>query len=86
MTRMFWTLLFAVVLLGHGPLAGAKQKPWTEVRSPHFRVLTDGSVGEARRVANEFEQMRAVFVAEFPTLRLETGAPLLIFAPRAKPA
>lgn len=60
----------------------AKEKPWTEVKSPHFRVLTDGSVGEARRVANEFEQMRSVFATAFPKMQLETGAPLLIFAPR----
>jgi tetratricopeptide (TPR) repeat protein len=55
-------------------------KPLTEVRSPNFRVLTNGNEHEARRVALEFEQMRAVFAMEFPKMRLTTGAPLLIFA------
>jgi Tfp pilus assembly protein PilF len=58
----------------------ANEKPLTEVRSPNFRVLTDGSDHEARRIALEFEQMRAVFAIAFPNMRLTTGAPLLIFA------
>ena len=65
-------------ILSGSALAG--EKPWIEVDSPHFRVLTDSSAGAARHVAHEFEQMRAVLVAEFPGCRLETGAPLLIFA------
>ena len=63
-------------------VAYAKEKPWVEVRSPHFRVLTDGSDGQARRVAREFEQMRAVFATAFPSMGLESGAPLLVLAPR----
>src|ERR1700693_1815714 len=58
----------------------AGDKPFTEVRSPNFRVLTNGNEHDARRIALEFEQMRAVFAIEFPKMRLSTGAPLLIFA------
>ncbi len=58
----------------------AADKPFTEIRSPNFRVLTNGSEHEARRIALEFEQMRAVFAVGFPNMRLTTGAPLLIFA------
>jgi tetratricopeptide (TPR) repeat protein len=58
------------------------QKPLTEVRSPNFRVLTDGSDRDGRRIALEFEQMRAVFASGFKSMRLSTGAPLLIFAMR----
>src|ERR1700758_150742 len=60
----------------------AGEKPWTEVRSPNFRVLTNGSTNDGRRVAREFEQMRAVFQMGFPNMRLDSGVPLLIFAPR----
>jgi len=28
---------------------------WTEIRSPHFRVVTDGSAKDGRMVANEFD-------------------------------
>src|SRR5271167_4852336 len=62
--------------------ASAGEKPWTEVRSPHFRVLTDASSGDARKVAHEFEQMRNVFATHLSGARLESGAPLLIFAVR----
>lgn len=62
--------------------ASAGDKPWVEIRSPHFRVLTDGSQGNGRRVAAEFEQMRAVFALQFPGLRLDSGAPLVVLAPR----
>jgi tetratricopeptide (TPR) repeat protein len=62
--------------------ASASEKPWTEVRSPHFRVLTDTNAGDARKVAHEFEQMRNVFATHLANARLESGAPLLIFAVR----
>ena len=52
------------------------------MRSQHFRVLSDGSERDARRMAREFEQMRAVFSRQFPTLRLDAGAPLLVLAVR----
>ncbi len=63
-------------------LASAGERAWIEVRSAHFRVLSDGSEHDARRVAREFEQMRAVFSTGFPSMRLDSGAPLLILAPR----
>jgi len=56
------------------------EQTWLEVRSPHFRVLTNGSVGDGRKVANEFEQMRHVFATRFHDDQLESGAPLTIVA------
>jgi tetratricopeptide (TPR) repeat protein len=74
---LVWVLcLFACLF------ASAGETKWTEVSSPHFRVLSDGSDRDARRVAREFEQMRAVFSTSFPNLRLDSGAPLLVLAPR----
>jgi tetratricopeptide (TPR) repeat protein len=58
----------------------AGEKPWTEVRSPHFRVLTNGGASDGRKVLSEFEQLRFVFASRFPSARLQSGAPLLIFA------
>lgn len=63
-------------------IAQAGEKQWTEVKSPNFRVLTDVGPGSGKRVAREFEQMRAVFETGFPKMRLDTGAPLIIFAVR----
>ncbi len=72
-------LAAALAILCSAP-ASASEKELTEVRSPNFRVLTDGSEGQGRRVAREFEEMRAVFAIGFPNMRLSGGAPLLIFA------
>src|ERR1700688_4565673 len=75
----FIALICALALL-RASSSFAGDKPFTEVRSPNFRVLTNGNEHDARRIALEFEQMRAVFAIEFPKMRLSTGAPLLIFA------
>jgi Tfp pilus assembly protein PilF len=75
----FFAFLSALALL-FAASSFAGEKPFTEVRSPNFRVLTNGSEHDARRIALEFEQMRAVFAVGFPNMRLTTGAPLLIFA------
>jgi tetratricopeptide (TPR) repeat protein len=77
LTPLAWSFwVFACIF------ASAGEKAWIEVRSPHFRVLSDGSDREVRRVAREFEQMRTVFASGFPNLRLDSGAPLLVLAPR----
>jgi Tfp pilus assembly protein PilF len=60
----------------------ASEKEWAEVRSQHFRVITDGSEKDARRVAREFEQIRFAMSGVYPKLRLESGAPLLVICPR----
>lgn len=72
--------LVCLLLLYSSALAFAFDKPWIEIRSPHFRVLTDGSEKDARRVAKEFEQMHNVFEYNMRGFRLDTGAPLLVFA------
>lgn len=52
--------LLAVLLLAT-PLAAAADKPWVQVRSPHFIVVTDAGENRGRETALRFEQMRAVF-------------------------
>lgn len=69
-------------LLSLATTASAGDKPWTEVRSAHFRVLTDGTQSDGREVALQFEQMRFVLSDSYPSFRLEGGAPLVVLAPR----
>jgi tetratricopeptide (TPR) repeat protein len=77
------SVLFAISLsFALTSTAVAKVSPWTEVRSPHFTVLTNGSDADGRHAAHEFEQMRYVFASRFENLRLESGAPLTIFVAR----
>jgi tetratricopeptide (TPR) repeat protein len=72
-------LLGTILLLTTSAMS--EEKPWREIRSPHFRVITDGSEGAGRRVAREFEQMRGLFDDRFPGFRVDSPAPLLILAP-----
>jgi tetratricopeptide (TPR) repeat protein len=64
------------------PSSFAADKPWIEVDSPHFRIFSNGTPNDARHVAHEFEQLRYVFATQFPDFRLESGAPLMVFAAR----
>ena len=82
MTRSFSALTTLSLLLLFIPSALAAEKPWTEARSAHFRVVSNGSNGDVRKVLREFEQMRWVFATRFPGSRLESGAPLTVFATR----
>jgi len=73
-------LYLALFLLTFHLGAEAGDKPWVEIRSAHFRVLSDSSERNARHVAREFEQMRWVFATSFPNFRLDSGTPLVILA------
>jgi len=79
-----WTRFALLLLLGlvvNSAPGTAADKTWIEVRSPHFRVVSDGTEKDAREVARAFEQIRAVFAKVLPGIRLETGTPFLIVAP-----
>jgi len=52
------SLLVGVIAFAGYAFGG--EKPWIEVKSPHFRVLTDSSAGDGKLVAREFEDFRAV--------------------------
>ncbi len=55
---------------------------WIEVQSPHFIVLSNAGEKEGRRVAAQFENMRALFHTVFPKARVDAGKPTIVFALR----
>jgi tetratricopeptide (TPR) repeat protein len=77
--RSFSGIVLRVLLL---VCKAEAEDTWTEVRSPHFRVLTNGSVQQGRNAAASFEQMRHVFAVEFSDEAIGAGAPLTIVAAR----
>lgn len=52
---------------------------WVEVRSSHFRVVSDAGEGEARRVASELEKIRSVYQLVVGP-EVEPVDPILVFA------
>jgi TPR repeat protein len=68
-------------LLAAGIAAGA-ERPWVEVKSPHFTIVTNGGEGQGREVAWQFEQMRAALQKLWPWAKLATDKPVLVFAAR----
>src|SRR5438045_2253495 len=58
------------------------QDQWLAVRSPYFRLLTDGGEQRARETALAFEQLRSVFSQVLPQNTVDDSLPLLIVALR----
>jgi len=75
-------LLLTLPFCALAPGAGADHREnWTEIKSPHFTVYSNGGEREGRRVALEFEQIRAMFAESFPKLRVDSGGkPTVIYA------
>lgn len=71
----FCLIVFALLLSHH-----AHAETWMEVTSPHFRVITDGSVSQGRDVARDFEQMRHVFAVQLNDPEIGAHVPLTILA------
>ncbi len=70
-----------LLLLASLPAQSAnKPQVWREARSPRFTVMTNGSEKQARRVLGRFEQIRQVFQAAFPRMKVDTSAPIFILA------
>jgi tetratricopeptide (TPR) repeat protein len=61
---------------------GAAKNPekWVEVSSPHFKVMSDAGEREARRIAGNFEEIRAALKSFLPRARIEPGKPVVIIA------
>ncbi len=64
---------FALLLLLAAPAA------WVEVRSAHFRVVSDAGADEALRVAAELEKIRSVYQTVVGP-DVEASDPILVFA------
>jgi tetratricopeptide (TPR) repeat protein len=60
----------------------AREDVWTEIKSPHFVVISDASPKQARQTARSLEQFRVLLRTCLPQLQADPGVPLLVFATR----
>jgi tetratricopeptide (TPR) repeat protein len=80
---MWKSIMLLLLLCTAGP-ASARDKPenWLEVHSPHFTVATNANEKTGRRIADQFERMRAVFHVAFPHVSIDRGSPIIVLAIR----
>jgi len=75
--------LFASKELRSSPVPADKPETWIEAATPHFTVMSDDGEKTARRIAQQFEQIRILYSkALSPNLRLDPGIPIVIIAAR----
>lgn len=68
------------LLLCSGALSPAEHhENWIEVKSPHYTIYCNGNEHDGRRVAAQFEEIRALFEQNFPKLKVDFGKPTLVF-------
>jgi tetratricopeptide (TPR) repeat protein len=73
--------LFAAKSLRSTPVPADKQETWVEATTPHFTVLSNDGEKTARRIAQQFEQIRILYSKVLsPNLRLDPGIPIVIIA------
>ncbi len=72
--------LAVLLTVGIPSLAADKPEPWIEVRSPHFRVISNAGDKQARRAAGQFERFREVLRNSLTKGRLDSATPMLIIA------
>lgn len=62
------------------PVRAADRDQWIEARSPNFIVVSNGSEADARKVAQQFEQVRALFRDSLAYVRSHPSPVITILA------
>jgi Protein of unknown function (DUF1570) len=82
--RATWIRALLLALSAGALPAGAAaehRESWVEIKSPHFTVYANAPERDGKRVALEFEQIRAMFEQSFPKLKVDSGGkPTIIYA------
>jgi len=78
------SFFLSFVLLASSLFAAAKNENWLEVRTPHFVVVTNSGEKQARKTADQFERMRAVFQKRFPKASVDASSPIIVIAVKDK--
>lgn len=81
MRKFIGSLLFVLTSVS---ATAASAPQWTEVRSPHFVVITDTNEKQARKIAGQFERMRSLFQLALPNAAGDAGLPITVLALKDK--
>jgi Protein of unknown function (DUF1570) len=79
----FWhrTLGTACLLIfaAAGEMHAEHRENWIEIKSPHYTIYSNAGEHDGRRVAAQFEEIRALFEQSFPKLRVDFGKPSIVY-------
>jgi tetratricopeptide (TPR) repeat protein len=80
--RWCWAALLVALTAASGVGADSHEN-WIEIKSPHFTAYSNAGESNGKRVAEQFEQIRALFEQSFPKLRVDSGdKPTILYALR----
>ena len=63
-------------------MRGEHQENWIEIKSPHYTIYSNSGEHDGRRVAAQFEEIRALFEQSFPKLKVDFGKPTIVYVLR----
>jgi tetratricopeptide (TPR) repeat protein len=52
---------------------------WIEIKAPHYIIYSNAGEHDGRRVAAQFEEIRALFEQSFPKLKVDFGKPTIVY-------
>jgi hypothetical protein len=82
--RLMAVALASCLLAGRAAALHAAERPWLEVRSPHFVAVSDVSEKSARDALWAFEQMRAAIHKMWPFAGVDADRPIVLLLPRGE--
>lgn len=62
------------------PRVAAAADQWSELKTPHFTVISDASDGNTRSLAWQLEQVRSTMATLWPWARVDLNKPLTVIA------
>jgi tetratricopeptide (TPR) repeat protein len=68
-----------MLLLFSSAMRAEHHENWIEIKSPHYTIYSNSGEHDGRRVAAQFEQIRALFEQSFPKLKVDFGKPTIVY-------
>src|SRR6266478_4883154 len=79
----FWHRALGIACLlifaSAGEMHAEHRENWIEIKSPHYTIYSNAGEHDGRRVAAQFEEIRALFEQSFPKLRVDFGKPTIVY-------
>ncbi len=68
-----------ISLVAAAAVRAEHRENWIEIKSPHYTIYSNAGEHAGRRVAAQFEEIRALFEQSFPKLKVDFGKPTIVY-------